>query len=262
MKPASSRIRLGISRCLLGDHVRYDGGHKRNPYLADVLSRDIDWVPVCPEVEAGLGTPREPMQLVGTVRRPRLLTITTRQDQTIILTEFSDCRIRELKSLNLSGYVFKARSPSCGIEQVPLYDRHGKASPRATGLFTLRFQKEFPSIPVTDEERLADPIFCRQFLERVFGYSRWQILTGGPVTRESIAIFHQREADELQRCSPSHFLKLSHLISQPSRYRPKELSIRYGKVFLEALAAAPSTTKEAHRLNSMHTHHNERARQL
>jgi len=118
VKPASFRIRLGISRCLLGDHVRYDGRHKRNPYLADVLCRDIDWVPVCPEVEAGLGTPREPMQLVGTVRRPRLLTITTRQDQTIILTEFSDCRIRELKSLNLSGYVF--HEPGGGKEPYPL----------------------------------------------------------------------------------------------------------------------------------------------
>ena len=103
------RIRLGISRCLLGDAVRYDGGHKRDRYLAEVLGRTVDWVPVCPEVEAGLGTPREPMQLVGTVGRTKLLTLTTRQDETNRLESFSHRRIAELQSMNLSGYVFKAR---------------------------------------------------------------------------------------------------------------------------------------------------------
>jgi hypothetical protein len=173
-----------------------------------------------------------------------LLTLTTRQDKTKVLESFSHRRIHELKSMNLSGYVFKARSPSCGVEQVPLYDRHGKANPRGIGLFARRFRKEFPLIPVTDEGRLADPISRRYFLDQVFGYSRWQTLTRSPITKQGIARFHKREAEGLQRRSPSHFLMLNRLVSQATRYGPKNLAIRYGKVFMEALAVAPSTHKQ------------------
>ena len=253
-RSASFRIRLGISRCLLGDAVRYDGGHKRDRYLAEMLCRTIDWVPVCPEVEAGLGTPREPMQLVGTVGRTKLLTLTTRQDKTDRLESFSHRRIAELQSMNLSGYVFKARSPSCGVEQVPLYDRQGKAKPGGIGLFARRFRNEFPLIPVTDEGRLADPRSRGHFLEQVCGYSRWQALTCGPVTRQRIARFHKRETEGLQQRSPSHFLMLSRLISQASQYQSKDLAARYGKLFMRALTVAPSTPMQAGPLHSRHNH--------
>lgn len=253
-RQASFRIRLGISRRLLGDHVRYDGGHKRDRYLSEVLCRTIDWVPVCPEVEAGLGTPREPMQLVGTVGRSKLLTITTRQDKTNILESFSHRRISELKSMNLSGYVFKARSPSCGVEQVPLYDRSGHVTPRGTGLFARRFRNEFPLIPVTDEGHLTDPISRRHFLEQVFGYSRWQALTCGSVTRQRIIRFHTREAEGLQQRSPAHFLMLSRLVPQASQYQAKDLAARYGKVFMQALTVAPSTHMQAGPPHSRYNH--------
>ena len=118
-------IRLGISSCLLGHPVRYDGGHKRADHLVSGLSYPVEWVPVCPEVEAGLGVPREPMRLVVAGSTIHLITIDTRQDMTNQVAQFSVRRVRELKSLHLSGFVLKARSPSCGIEQVPLYDEQG-----------------------------------------------------------------------------------------------------------------------------------------
>ena len=108
-------LRLGISRCLLGEEVRFDGGHKRDNFLTEVLGRYVEWVSVCPEVEAGLGTPREAMRLVGNPQYPRLVTIKSGKDHTRALETMTTNRIAELKSLDLSGYVFKKGSPSCGI---------------------------------------------------------------------------------------------------------------------------------------------------
>ncbi len=167
---ASPCLRIGISQCLLGDHVRYDGGHKRDALLADTLSEFVEWVPVCPEVEAGLGVPREPMRLEGTVSSPRLVTITTNVDHTAAMHRFSARRLRELERLNLSGYVFKARSPSCGIGKVPLANAQGIETPEGVRLFAQAFMTHFPLIPVEDEDRLHDPQILKNFLERVSDY--------------------------------------------------------------------------------------------
>jgi uncharacterized protein YbbK (DUF523 family) len=164
------RLRIGISQCLLGDPVRYDGGHKRDALLADTLRQQIEWVPVCPEVEAGLGVPREPMRLEGTVASPRLVTISTGVDHTAAMQRFLARRLRELERLNLSGYVFKARSPSCGIGRVPLVDAQGSETPEAVGLFAQAFREHFPRIPVEDEDRLHDPQALKDFLKRASDY--------------------------------------------------------------------------------------------
>src|SRR5262245_21660314 len=121
---AAMSLRLGISRCLLGHQVRFDGGHKRDTFLTDVLGNYVKWVPVCPEVEAGLGIPREVMRLVGDPQNPRLVTIKSGIDHTHALKTMTTDRIEKLKKLDLSGYVFKKDSPSCGIERVRLYDEH------------------------------------------------------------------------------------------------------------------------------------------
>lgn len=166
----SHRIRIGISQCLLGDHVRYDGGHKRDDLLADTLSRQVEWVPVCPEVEAGLGVPREPMRLEGPAESPRLVTVTTKVDHTVSMQQFSTRRLRELERLELSGYVFKARSPSCGIGGVPLIGARGDESPDGVGLFARALMEHFPLLPVEDEDRLHDPQILKDFLKRVSDY--------------------------------------------------------------------------------------------
>jgi uncharacterized protein YbbK (DUF523 family) len=155
-------LRIGISRCLLGEHVRHDGGHKRAGLLIEALSPSVEWIAVCPEVEIGLGTPREAMQLVGDSRAPRLITITSAVDHTEAMEQFSQRRLRELETLGLSGFIFKARSPSCGIEGVGL----------GSGLFARAFIEHFPLIPIEEENRLDDPQNIQNFLERVRAYQR------------------------------------------------------------------------------------------
>ena len=166
-------LRIGISQCLLGDKVRYDGGHKRDSFLIEALGRHVEWVPVCPEVELGLGTPREPMRLVGDLQAPRLVTITTGIDDTDAMNRFARQRVRQLEALDLSGYVFKADSPSCGITQVPLFNQDIETND-GVGLFARAFIEYFPLIPIEEESRLHDPQSVNSFLKRVLAYRRTQ----------------------------------------------------------------------------------------
>ncbi|TAJ23908.1 MAG: DUF523 domain-containing protein [Nitrospirae bacterium] len=159
-------LRIGISRCLLGDPVRFDGGHKRDRLLIDALGQTVEWVPVCPEVEAGLGTPREPMQLVDNRRAPRLVTVETGVDHTEALRRFARQRVVELTALHLCGFVFKSASPSCGLRGVPLFDAQGTDRRDGIGLFAQVFMEHFPLIPVEEEHRLHDPHILKMFLER------------------------------------------------------------------------------------------------
>ena len=165
-------VRVGISQCLLGDNVRYDGGHKLDSVLIETLGRHVEWVPVCPEVEVGLGTPREPMRLVGDLNAPRLVTINTGVDHTDAIHRFAQRRVRELEALNLSGFVFKSASPSCGIRQVPLFNTQGIETHDGVGLFARAFMAHFPDMPVEEESRLHDPQVLKSFLERVRAYRR------------------------------------------------------------------------------------------
>ena len=164
-------LRIGISQCLLGDNVRFDGGHKRDRFLIEALSRQVQWVPVCPEVELGLGTPREPMRLVGDPQAPRLITITTGVDHTDAMNRFARQRVRQLEALDLSGYVFKADSPRCGITQVPLFNQ-GIETHDGVGLFARAFMKHFPLIPVEEESQLHDPQAVKNFLDRALAYRK------------------------------------------------------------------------------------------
>jgi uncharacterized protein YbbK (DUF523 family) len=166
------RVRIGISACLLGDEVRYDGGHKRDAFLADVLGPQVEWVRVCPEVEVGMGTPREPVRLVRTGGRLHMVTVRTQVDFTAIMTKWAETRVEALASERLSGYVFKADSPSCGIEDVKVYEDGGAAGPPGRGLFADALIRRFPELPVEDEARLADAGVRERFLERVFAYHR------------------------------------------------------------------------------------------
>src|SRR5262245_7909141 len=166
--PGSLPIRVGVSRCLLGDEVRFDGGHKRDRFLTDVLGRHVEWVPVCPEVEAGFGTPREAMRLVGDQKRPQLMTISTERNMTTPMTVFTKRKLETLEQMELSGYIFKKDSPSCGIERVKLLDLRGRPSRTGVGLFAHAFKERFPLVPIEDEGRLCDHALRDHFIERVF----------------------------------------------------------------------------------------------
>ncbi len=248
---SSPSIRLGISRCLLGDEVRFDGGHRRDNYLTDLLGRYVEWVPVCPEVEAGLGTPRDAMRLVGDPLHPRLVTIESGIDHTKALAKISVQRIRELKRLDLSGYVFKKNSPSCGIEQVRIYSEHGKQSGNGIGLFARSFIEQFPLIPVEDEGRLCEPSIRENFIERIFCYRRWQDFMQGRVTKQTLVQFHTIHKYLLMAHSPQQYQALGRLVAQTHRHSPKTLANLYGPLFMKALAVKTTVRKQVNVLQHM-----------
>jgi len=236
-------LRLGISRCLLGDEVRFDGGHKRDNFLTDVFGRYVEWVPVCPEVEAGLGTPRAAMRLVGDPAHPRLLTIKSGQDHTRALEKMTANRLEELGDLHLSGFVFKRGSPSCGVERVRVYTEQGMPSRSGTGLFARAYVEQFPLIPVEEEGRLSDAPLRENFIERVFCYRRYQDLLESGVTRQAVVRFHTIHKYLLMAHSPQHYQALGRLVGQAERHRPKELAHRYGDLFMNALAMKATVRK-------------------
>jgi uncharacterized protein YbbK (DUF523 family) len=166
-----SRPRVGISSCLLGETVRYDGGHKREAFLVEGLGRQVEWVPVCPEVEMGLGVPRPPMRLVLLGGETRLITPSTGADHTQAMHAWSAQRLDELAA-DLCGYVLKSRSPSCGLASVPLFDDRGDPAGETRGLFAAALLARFPDLPIEEETALADPARRADFLSRVFALHR------------------------------------------------------------------------------------------
>jgi len=182
------RIRLGVSSCLLGYHTRYDSGHRLDPLLLETLGKYVEFVPVCPEVELGLGVPREPMRLVGDPESARLITVKTGRDVTRRMTAWGLTRVRELEKESLSGFIFKSRSPSCGLEQVKIYGRPGGIAIRkGVGLFARGFIRHFPLVPVIDEERLHDAALREDFIGRLFAFDR-----RNPPVKRQIALLRKK----------------------------------------------------------------------
>ena len=165
-------VRIGISACLLGEEVRYDGGHKRDPFLTDILGPHVQWVPVCPEVEVGMGTPREPVNLYRSGNELRMVTAHTGHDYTEAMNRWADARLDELARADLSGYVLKSDSPSCGMERVKVFGLDGVSARTGRGLFAEALLKRMPSLPVEDEVRLRDLRLRDDFLERVLAFRR------------------------------------------------------------------------------------------
>ena len=166
--PYSLKIPVGISACLLGEEVRYDGGHKRDAYLTDTLGTHFDYVPVCPEVGCGLPVPRESMHLVGTPAQNRLIGIKSGTDYTDRMQAYCDRTIESLRTRNLHGFIFKAKSPSSGLFRVKCYDANGQPAGFSTGLWAAAFTAAFPRLPVEEDGRLHDPDLREGFIERVF----------------------------------------------------------------------------------------------
>lgn len=165
------RPRIGVSSCLLGELVRYDGGHKRSATLVDRIGPQVELVPVCPEVEVGMGTPREPLQLVGSDRGVRMITVGTGIDYTDRMNDWARLRVRELERAGLDGYVLKSASPSCGLEVPVLSERN-----ESNGLFAAMLMHELASLPVIDEKRLEDPDVRAEFLARVVTHHRERVI--------------------------------------------------------------------------------------
>ena len=246
-------LRLGISRCLLGEPVRYDGGHKLNHFLVDVLGQHVEWFPVCPEVEAGFGTPREAMRLVDDVAEPRLLTMRSHHDYTGRMRRYAKTRVREFQALNLSGYVFKKDSPSCGTRRVRVYARDGRLLGTGKGLFAEAFHRAFPLTPIEEEGRLRDQGLRENFIERVFGYHRWQVLNAR-LTKGRLVAFHTVHKYLLLAHSRRHYRELGGLVANGNQYPVRELARTYGHLFMEALAVKTTIRKHVNVLQHMAGH--------
>jgi uncharacterized protein YbgA (DUF1722 family)/uncharacterized protein YbbK (DUF523 family) len=244
-------LRLGISRCLLGDDVRFDGGHKRDSFLTDVLGSYVEWVPVCPEVEAGLDIPREAMRLVGDSAHPRLLTITSGKDHTRALEGMASIRLADLDELKLSGFVFKRGSPSCGIERVRIYTEQGMPGRSGAGIFARAFMDRFPLVPVEEEGRLCEAPVRENFIERIFCYRRYQDLIQGRVTRQAVVRFHTIHKYLLMAHSPQYYRVLGRLVGESAHYRPRELALKYGELFMKTLAVKPTVRKQVNVLQHL-----------
>jgi uncharacterized protein YbbK (DUF523 family)/uncharacterized protein YbgA (DUF1722 family) len=237
-------LRLGISACLLGQPVRYDGGHKRDRFLADVLGRRVEWVPVCPEVELGLGIPREPIRLEGDPERPRLVAVQSRRDHTEAMNRLARARVGQLARENLAGYVLKKDSPSCGMEGVRV---HGGGR-RGTGLFARALMKQLPLLPVEDEGRLRDATVRESFLEQVLAYARWQEALAAGMTRERLRAFHRTHALLLLAHDPEACRRLEALAAGTSRRPLGALVGAYGRGFMGALRTRATRGRHARAL--------------
>jgi uncharacterized protein YbgA (DUF1722 family)/uncharacterized protein YbbK (DUF523 family) len=238
------KIRLGISACLLGEQVRYDGGHKLDPFLADTLGRYVDWVPVCPEVEYGLPVPREPMRLVGSPDSPRLVTIKTGIDHTGGMTRWAGEKMQELSGLDLCGFVFKSKSPSSGMTGVKVYSESGIPVRRGRGIFAALFIDTFPLLPVEDEGRLHDPALRENFIERIFVFHRWQDLMGKGSSLHNLMEFHTRHKLLIMSHSARHYRELGRLVAEAKGRKPTDLRRQYIRTIMEGLRLIATPKKQ------------------
>lgn len=231
----TDKIKLGISSCLLGNNVRYDGGHKLDRFLRDTLGQFVTFVPVCPEVECGLPVPRESMRLVGNADSPRLITTRTGIDHTERMNQWAARRLDTLESEALCGFIFKSKSPSSGMTRVKVYNEKGMPAHTGSGLFARAFMDRFPRIPVEDEGRLHDPKLRENFIERIFAMQRWRTLVNGGKKLGALVAFHTREKLLIMAHSPKHYRSLGKLVAEGKRQAPSSLYDNYEKHFVEAL---------------------------
>jgi len=251
-EPAVQRpVRVGISSCLLGSAVRFDGGHKRDAFLTGTFGRLVEWVPVCPEVECGLGTPRESMRLVRKDDAVRLVTVRAAVDLTDRMEAFARRRVAQLASEGLCGYVLKKDSPSCGLERVKVYGAHGTAWRSGRGLFASVLVERFPCLPVEEEGRLSDPRLRENFVERVFAYSRLRALFSSSWSAADVVRFHTAHKLMLLAHSPQAYQRLGRLVARV-RGVPAEVFERlYTEAFMAALSVIATPGRHTNVLQHM-----------
>ena len=245
------KLRLGISTCLLGENVRYDGGHKLDSFLTDTLGQYVEYIPVCPEVEAGFGIPREPFRLSGDPENPRLVTVRTNQDHTARMLRWARKRVEELEKEGLCGYIFKSGSPSSGMERVKVYDRNGVPAKAGVGIFARVFMEHFPLLPVEDEERLNDPLLRENFIERIFTLKRWRETSARKPDLGGLVDFHTGHKLLILSHSPEHYRAMGKLVARGKEVPLKTLYAEYQTLLMDALRRKTTAKKNANVLQHM-----------
>jgi uncharacterized protein YbgA (DUF1722 family)/uncharacterized protein YbbK (DUF523 family) len=256
--PAGDRIRVGISSCLLGTPVRYDGQHKRNAFLVAELGPLVEWVPVCPEVEVGMGVPRESVRLVRAPRgRSLMLGNQNGDDWTARMEAFAERRAGKLERLELGAYVLKSRSPSCGMERVNLFPDRDKASQplhEGVGLFAAELLRRFPNLPIEEEGRLADPRLRENFIERLFAYDRLRRLWRARWTLRDLVAFHTAHKMALLAHSTEGYRELGRLVAGAKSNPRADLRERYETRFMSVLRKLATPGRQANVLQHMAGH--------
>ena len=245
------RIKIGISSCLLGNPVRYDGGHKLDHFLRDTLGQYVDYVPVCPEVECGMSVPREAMRLEGKPDAPRLMTRSTREDKTDMMMNWAKKRVAQLEAEDLCGFIFKSDSPSSGMERVKVYDDKGMPAKTGIGIFARVFMEKFPLLPVEEEGRLHDAAIRENFIERIFTLRRWREIRSLKFERGALVDFHTRHKYLLLSHSTKLYQVMGKLVAGQKTMAVQELRSQYEAWLMEALKLKTTPKKNVNVLQHM-----------
>jgi len=237
------KIKLGISTCLLGESVRYDGGHRLDRFLTDTLGQYVQYVPVCPEVECGLSIPRESMHLEGDPESPRLVTSRTHKDYTAKMLRWARERVIQLDKENLCGFIFKGNSPSSGMERVKVYNNKGIPLKKGRGMFAGIFMDHFPLIPVEEDGRLHDPKLRENFIERIFTMKGWREVISKKRTMGNLVEFHTRQKLLILSHSEKHYRLMGKLVARGKQIPIGRLYSEYETLLMAALKLKPTIKK-------------------
>jgi len=237
------KIRLGISSCLLGEKVRFDGSHKHDRYLTETLGRYVEYVPVCPEVELGLPTPRETLRLIGEPDNQRLVFTKSGDDITDSMTAWSQRRVAELEKENLCGFIFKAKSPSSGMERVKLYDKNSVPNKGGIGLFAKAFMEHFPLLPVEEDGRLHDPRLRENFIETIFTLKRLRESIARDKSARGLIDYHSRHKLLMMAHSPEIYRQMGKLVARAGEFDVEVLYQDYLALLIKGLRLKPTVPK-------------------
>ena len=239
--PGHSRVRIGISACLLGQKVRFDGGHKKDEFLTSHFGRFVEWVPVCPEFEIGLGIPRESLRLVDQGKGVHLIAPRSGADHTQTMRHWTGEQAGIIAGQRLCGFVFKRSSPSCGLERVKVYRGTGLLHRNGRGLFADGLCERFPNLPVEEEGRLNDPRLRENFVSQVFSFKRWMDLHDEGLTRRRVMEFHARHKFLLMAHHQERMRLLGNRLGRSDRLTPaKELGEKYFDGFCDVMRHTPT----------------------
>jgi uncharacterized protein YbgA (DUF1722 family)/uncharacterized protein YbbK (DUF523 family) len=236
-KDMKDKIKIGVSSCLIGEKVRWNGDHKQDQYVREVLANYFEYVSICPEMEVGMGVPRETVALYGDLDKSQMISKKTQTNWTKPMERYIKGRINSLAHDDLCGYIFKSKSPSCGLGRVPVYSEFGSHNVwHGPGMFAQAFTNKFPLVPTEDEGRLNDPRIRENFIVKVFSFYRLQELLGKGFSLGALVTFHTRHKFLLLAHSRKHYDALGKIVAHAKSLKPSELKDQYGNIFMEALA--------------------------
>ena len=245
------KIKIGVSSCLLGKEVRYNGGHSHDRYVTETLGQHFTFVDVCPEVEAGFGIPRETLRLVGDPDAPRLMTTKTKKDFTDQMQNWAKQRIMELEKEDLCGFIFKKGSPSSGMERVRVYSDSGMPSNRGSGMFARAFMDHFPLVPTEEDGRLNDSTLRENFIERIFALRRWRVMAAERKSVGTLVAFHAAHKLQIMSHSVKHYREMGSLVAHGKELDIQVLYDQYKALFMQALSMKATVKKNVNVLQHM-----------